>query len=173
VSERRSGAMLLRRHQEGVRTCRIPSLAVLVLASSLVLVGCGTDSGLGSTSKVAPSTTQPAPSTTASPASAFDPQGASTPSEGALAFENAIDNREAVALCDLISPAYLAAVVKLVTARSSESCVEIWTREWETGATAQVVIDYNIPPNSGATLANDNVALTLQNGRWLVSTAGD
>lgn len=175
---------------------RIRSLVLLVLASSLVLVGCGTHSGLGSASKVAAPTTQPALSTSTSalPASAFNPQGASTPSQGAVAFENAIDNQNAVALCNLITPAYVVAVAKATNASSSEPCVELWTNSWktegpspippqeenptvvsaqQTGDTAQVVIDYNIPPNSGATLANDNVTLTLQNGRWLVSTAGD
>jgi hypothetical protein len=94
----------------------------------------------------------------------------------------------------VISPAYLAAVVNEVKASSSESCVEIVTGVYksdgpspippqeenptvvsvqQTGVTAQVVIDYNIPANSGATLANDNVELTLQNGRWLVSKSGD
>jgi len=111
-----------------------------------------------------------------------------------VAFENAIDNQNAVALCNLITPAYVVAVAKATNASSSEPCVELWTNSWktegpspippqeenptvvsaqQTGDTAQVVIDYNIPPNSGATLANDNVTLTLQNGRWLVSTAGD
>jgi len=196
VFERPPEAMLLRRHRERVRTCRVPPLVLLVLASSLVLVGCGTSSGLGPVPKVAPSTTRPAPSTTtsSSAASAFDPEGASTPSQGALAFENATDNDDAAATCEVISPAYLAAVVNAVKASSSESCVEIVTGVYksdgpspippqeenptvvsvqQTGVTAQVVIDYNIPANSGATLANDNVELTLQNGRWLVSKSGD
>ena len=107
-----------------------------------------------------------------------------------MAFENAIDNYDAAGTCDMISPAYLAAVVKLVKASSSESCVEIWTAVFksdgpppippseenpsvvsvqQTGDSAQVVIDFNIPPNSGATLANNTDTLVLQSGRWLVS----
>lgn len=184
--------MHLRRNRVAVQGHRIPVLALLACASSLVLVGCGTHPGPQASPKVTPSTAQPAPSTTTtSPAaSAFDPEGASTPSEGAVAFENAIDNYDAAATCDLISPAYLAAAVKEVKASSSESCAEIWTGVFksdgpspippseenpsvvsvqQTGATAQVVIDYNIPAGSGATLANDTDTLVLQNGRWLVS----
>ena len=42
----------------------------------------------------------------------------------------------------------------------------------QTGDTAQVVIDYNVPANSGATLSNNTVTVTLHNGRWLVSNSG-
>jgi hypothetical protein len=120
----------------------------------------------------------------------FDPEGSSTPSEAAVAFENAIDNYNANGVCNVISPAYLAAVVKQIKASANESCVEIWTGVFksdgpspippseedptvvsveQSGSTAQVVIDYNIPPNSGATLANSTDALVLQNGVWLVN----
>jgi hypothetical protein len=107
-----------------------------------------------------------------------------------VSFTNAIDNYDAATTCELISPAYLAAVIQDVKPSSSESCVEIWTGVFksdgsplippseenpsvvsvqQTGDIAQVVIDYNIPPNSGATMANNTDTLVLQNGRWLVS----
>ena len=57
-----------------------------------------------------------------------------------MAFENAIDNYDAAATCDLISPAYLAAAVKEVKASSSESCAEIWTGVFKSDGT------YPIPP---------------------------
>jgi ketosteroid isomerase-like protein len=139
---------------------------------------------------------QPAPSTSTSTsvASAFNPEGASTPSQGAVAFENAVDNQDAAALCNLITPAYVVAVAQALKASSSESCVDLWTSSWRTdgpspippqeenptvvsvqqaGDTAQVVIDYNIPPGSGATLANSTDTLVLQNGRWLVTPEGN
>jgi hypothetical protein len=195
VSERRSEAMHLRRYQEGVRARRIPSLVLLVLASSVVLFGCGTNSGLGSMPKVAPSTTQPAPPTTPnSPVtSIFDPQGATNPSDGALGFINAEDNEDAATTCDFISAEFLREVAEEINVDPHKPCADIMSAVFngggpqpippqeespsvvsvqQTGVTAQVVIDFNVPANDGATLANDNITLTLQNGRWLVSDAG-
>jgi hypothetical protein len=125
-------------------------------------------------------------------ASAFDPLGASTPSDGALRFINAQDNRDAATTCDLISAEFLRLAAEAVNANSNESCVDIMTAAYnigsqpippqdespsvvsvqQTGDTAQVVIDYNVPANSGATLSNNTVTVTLHNGRWLVSNSG-
>jgi len=184
-------ALRARVGRESVHACRTPVLLLLACVSPLVLVGCDAGAGRQASTNVTASTTQHSPSatTSSSAASVFDPGGASTPSEAAVAFENAIDNYNANGVCNFISPAYLAAVVKEVKASSNESCVEIWTGVFksdgpspippseedptaisveQSGDTAQVVIDYNIPPNSGATLANSTDALVLQNGHWLV-----
>lgn len=184
--------MLLRRNREAVQVRRIPALALLACASSLVLVGCGAHPSPQASHKLAPLTVHSAPTTTNSgpAASAFDPEGASTPSAAAVGFENAIKDRDGAGVCDFISPAYLAAAAEEQKDSPSEPCVKIWTGAFQsegpsptplqdehpsvvsvqqTGDSAQVVIDYNIPANEGFTLANDTDALVLQNGRWLVS----
>jgi hypothetical protein len=126
-------------------------------------------------------------------ASTFDPQGASNPSDGALGFVNAEDNDDAATTCDFISAEFLREVAEAINVDPSKSCADIMSAVFnsggpqpippqeespsvvsvqQSGVTAQVVIDFNVPANDGATLANDNVTLTLQNGRWLVSGAG-
>lgn len=162
------------------------------VGASVLLLLVGTACSSSAPSSSPPSRSLPAlasVSAGASPAPSFDPAGAATPGEAALAFERADENKNAAAECQVLSTAYLKAIRDSGLVPVASSCEQLINNVYEergtgpfdpqdyhpsvksvsvAGSSATVVIDFGIDPHSAATLADQVVKLVQTDGRWLV-----
>lgn len=175
----------------GVRTHLVLSGTAL-LALAMALAGC---SGTSSSVAARPSQPSTAPLGVAAPSvvPTFIPAGAADPSDGALRFVNSQTSRNAGDTCELVTDAFVQAAARIVGAAPGKTCVDILGQAYadrgtdqidaselhpsvksvaQSGSTAKVVVDYNLAPDSTATLEDTTVKLVWTGGHWLVTTDG-
>jgi hypothetical protein len=169
--------------------------ALLAVSVSLLLAGCGAAGGQRTGAAGQSGSGGPAgraPATTKSTAPAFDPSGSSTPQAAALAFENALENRDPSTICEYVTPQYLAELAHAVGAAAGGTCVAIWTENFQnigppevepstehpsvvsttgSGNTVYVRINFGIPPSEVAQLEDSTVPVKRIGERWLVEAA--